>query len=193
MYKRNLTILLCSLILISGCSSIAANSPASNGKASRTSSLKAIISGQNLSAELLAFIDDFSNLTPELQKKAFAETTQVLAQNRNNLLHRLKLASMYALPTSRMRDNAKAQSLLQEILQENMLSSTDSALISLLYEYTTDYAKLSQKGREDSKKIESLQQKYESMELKNKALEQKLNELKNIEKTMIERDTRTGK
>jgi len=127
------------------------------------------------------------------RKKTFAETAQVLAENKNNLLYRIKLASMLALPTSRMRDNAKAQNLLQDILQENVLSPVDFSLVSLLYEYTTDYAKQSQKNREDIKKIEVFQQKYEASELKNKALEQKLNELKNIEKTMNERDTKPSK
>jgi hypothetical protein len=194
MNNKNFTILLCSLIFTCACSSNAlVNNTAGNGKATKSNSLKAIISKQNNAIELLAFIDDYSNLAPETQKKTFAETAQVLAENKNNLLYRIKLASMLALPTSRMRDNAKAQNLLQDILQENVLSPVDFSLVSLLYEYTTDYAKQSQKNREDIKKIEAFQQKYEASELKNKALEQKLNELKNIEKTMNERDTKPSK
>jgi len=194
MNNKNFTILLCSLIFTCACSNNPfINNTAGNSKVSKTNSLKAIISKQNYAIELLAFIDEYSNLTPEVQKKAFAETTQVLAENKNNLLYRLKLASMLALPTSRMRDNTKAQNLLQDILQENVLSSSDSALVSLLYEYTTDYTKQSQKSREEIKKVEAIQQKYEASELKSRALEQKLNELKNIEKTMNERDTKPGK
>jgi hypothetical protein len=142
--------------------------------------------------ELLAFIDTYSNLAPEMQKKVFTETNQVLAENKNSLLHRLKLASMLGLPSSRLRDNAKAQNLLQDILQENTLHPSDFALISLLYEYTTDYTKQSQKSRDEIKKLESVQQKYEALELKNKLLEQKLNELKNIEKTMNDRDSKSS-
>ena len=127
-----------------------------------------------------------------MQKKAFAETNQALAENKNNLLSRLKLASMFALPSSRLRDNAKAQNLLQDILQENTLHPSDFALISLLYEYTTDYTKQLQKSRDEKKNLESAQQKYEALELKNKLLEQKLNELKNIEKTMNDRDSKSS-
>jgi hypothetical protein len=127
-----------------------------------------------------------------MQKKVFAETNQILAENKNNLLSRLKLASMLALPTSRVRDNAKAQNLLQDILQENTLHPADFALSSLLYEYTTDYTKQQQRNREEIKKLESAQQKYEALELKNKVLEQKLNELKNIEKTMNDRDSKSS-
>jgi len=147
---------------------------------------------QNNVTELLAFIDSYSNLTPEMQKKVFTETNQALTENKSNLLNRLKLASMLALPTSRLRDNAKAQNLLQDLIQENTLHPSDFYLISLLYEYTADYTKQLQKNREDIKKLESAQQKYEALELKNKVLEQKLNELKNIEKTMNDRDSKSG-
>ena len=193
MNNRNVTILLCSLVLSSACSNntIVSNT-AANGNIGRSSSMKTSAFKQNNVTELLAFIDNYSNLTPEIQKKVFAETNQALAENKNNLLNRLKLASMLSLPTSRLRDNAKAQNLLQDILQENTLHPSDFSLISLLYEYTTDYTKQLQKSREDIKKLESAQQKYEALELKNKALEQKLNELKNIEKTMNDRDSKSS-
>jgi hypothetical protein len=91
-----------------------------------------------------------------------------------------------------LRDNAKAQNLLQDILQENTLHPSDFALVGLLYEYATDYTKQLQKSRDEKKNLESVQQKYEALELKNKALEQKLNELKNIEKTMNDRDSKSS-
>lgn len=193
MNNKNFTMLLCSLILSCACSNkaIISNAPA-NSNVARTNMLKASTSKQNNVIELLAFIDSYSNLTPEMQKKVFAETNQMLAENKNNLLSRFKLASMLALPTSRLRDNVKAQNLLQDLLQENTLNPSDFSLISLLYEYTTDYTKQLQKSREDIKKLESAQQKYETLELKNKALEQKLNELKNIEKTMNDRDSKSS-
>jgi hypothetical protein len=191
MNSRNFTILLCSLILSCACSNnaIISNSATNAG---RTNTLKTNVFKQNNVIELLAFIDSYSNLTPEMQKKVFAETNLTLTENKNNLLNRLKLASMLALPSSRLRDNAKAQNLLQDILQENTLHPADFALISLLYEYTTDYTKQLQKSRDEKKNLESAQQKYEALELKNKLLEQKLNELKNIEKTMNDRDSKSS-
>jgi hypothetical protein len=192
MNSKNTTILLCSLILACACSNnqIVSNS-AANGNG-RINTIKTSAFKQNNVAALLAFIDSYSNLTPEMQKKVFAETNQMLSDNKNNLLNRLRLASMFALPSSRLRDHAKAQNLLQEILQENTLHPSDFSLVSLLYEYTTDYTKQSQKNREEMKKLESVQQKYEALEIKNKALEQKLNELKNIEKTMNDRDSKSS-
>lgn len=190
MNSKNFTLLLCSLVLSCACSSknLVSNT-AGNG---RINTIKTSAFKQSNVTELLAFIDSYSNLTPEMQRKVFAETNQALAENKTNLLYRLKLASMFALPSSRMRDNTKAQNLLQDILQENTLHPSDSFLISLLYEYTTDYTKQLQKNRDDMKKLESAQQKYEALELKNKLLEQKLIELKNIEKTMNDRDSKSG-
>jgi len=193
MNSKNFTMLLCSLMLACACSNYAIVSNATaNGNTGKASTIKTSAFKQNNVTELLAFIDSYSNLTPEMQKKVFAETNQILAENKNNLLSRLKLASMLALPTSRVRDNAKAQNLLQDILQENTLHPADFALSSLLYEYTTDYTKQQQRNREEIKKLESAQQKYEALELKNKVLEQKLNELKNIEKTMNDRDSKSS-
>jgi hypothetical protein len=193
MNSKNFTILVCSLVLGCACSNSAiVSSTTANGNAGKTNTLKTSTFKQNNVTELLAFIDSYSNLTPEMQKKVFTETNQMLAENKNNLLNRLKLATMLGLPSSRLRDNAKAQNLLQDILQENTLHPSDFALISLLYEYTTDYTKQLQKSREEIKKLESAQQKYEALELKNKVLEQKLNELKNIEKTMNDRDSKSN-
>ena len=190
MNRKNFTLLLCTLILSCACSqkTIVSNTAGN----SRIITMKTSPFKQNNVTELLAFIDNYSNLAPEMQKKLFAETNQALIENKNNLLLRFKLASMLALPTSRLRDNAKAQNLLQDILQENTLHPSDFYLISLLYEYTTDYTKQLQKNRDDMKKLEAVQQKNEALELKNKVLEQKLNELKNIEKTMNDRDSKSS-
>jgi hypothetical protein len=193
MNSKNFTMLLCSLVLSCACSNNAVvSNAAGNSNLTRINTPKTSVFKQNNVVELLAFIDTYSNLAPEMQKKVFTETNQVLAENKNSLLHRLKLASMLALPSSRLRDNAKAQNLLQDILQENTLHPSDFALVGLLYEYATDYTKQLQKSRDEKKNLESVQQKYEALELKNKALEQKLNELKNIEKTMNDRDSKSS-
>jgi hypothetical protein len=154
--------------------------------------------------ELLAFSDSFSNLTLEAQKKYFADTSQALVENKNDLTQRIKLAIMYALPSSRLRDVTKAQNLLQDLLQENSLNPQEFAFTSLLYEYSLDNIKQLQKNKEDTKKLDVLQQKYDTLqqknaaldqknatlEQKNAALEQKLHDLKDIEKSMIDRDTK---
>ncbi len=151
--------------------------------AAKNNGIKLVPANSEHVIELITFCDSYSNLTPEAQKKIFTETNLALAENKNNVLYRIKLAAMLALPSSRLRDTTKAQTLLQELLQENKLSPVDSAFTSLLYEYALDNTKQTQKNRDDAKKLDAAQQKADT-------LEQKLNDLKNIEKTMSERDTK---
>jgi hypothetical protein len=146
---------------------------------------------------LLVFIDQFSNDTLEAQKKLFNETNHALTENKTDLNERIKLAIMLSLPSSRMRDPAKAENLLQDLLQENSLNSYESALTSLFYEHVLDDIKQSQKNKDDLKKLdlsqqklEVLSQKYDALQQKYDALDKKLNDLKNIEKTISDRDTK---
>jgi len=139
---------------------------------------------------LLLFIDRFSNDTLDVQKKSFNETNRALIENKSDLAERIKLAIMLSLPSSRVRDTAKAQSLLQDLLQENSLNPTESALTSLFYEYVLDDIKQSQKNKDDLKKLDLSQQKLEALQQKYDALDRKLNDLKNIEKTISDRDSK---
>lgn len=123
------------------------------------------------------------------KKKSFNETNRALIENKSDLTERIKLAIMLSLPSSRMRDTAKAQNLLQDLLQENSLDLTESALTSLFYEYVVDDIKQSQKNKDDLRKLDSSQQKlemlgqkYDALQQKYDALDKKLNDLKNIEK-----------
>ncbi len=147
-------------------------------------------SKQDRVSSLLLFIDRFSNDTLDVQKKSFNETNRALIENKSDLTERIKLAIMLSLPSSRVRDTAKAQSLLQDLLQENMLNPTESALTSLFYEYVLDDIKQSQKNRDDLKKLDLSQQKLEALQQKYDALDKKLNDLKNIEKTISDRDSK---
>jgi glutathionylspermidine synthase len=139
---------------------------------------------------LLLFIDRYSNDTLDAQRKSFNETNRTLIENKLDLTERIKLAIMLSLPSSRMRDTTKAQSLLQDLLQENSLNPTESAFAGLFYEYVLDDIKQSQKNRDDLKKLDLNQQKLEALQQKYDALDKKLNDLKNIEKTISDRDSK---
>lgn len=183
-----------SLIIVITCAAIICActiKPSIHDSGTTTNGIRIFSSSQDRVLELLAFCETYSNLTPEAQKKAFAATSQALAANKNDLMQRTKQAIMLALPSSRLRDTTKAQNLLQDLLQENNLSRSDADLIGLLYEYTVFDNKQLQRVREETKKNELTQQKYETLLQKNEALEQKLNDLKNIERTMNERSTKT--
>lgn len=146
---------------------------------------------ENNITQLLSFYEQYSNLGHDAQKKVFFESSQALSTNKNHLLHRVKMATMLAVPTSHLRDQAKAQTLLQELMRDQTVSGDVLAYVGLLYEFSLDTAKQQQKLKDTAKqsdtleqKYEALQKKHEALEQKNNALEQKLIDLKNIEKSL---------
>ena len=124
------------------------------------------------------------------------------AVNPNDLLQRMKLAIIYGLPSSNHQDTAKAQNLLQQMLQENNLTKPQLAFAHLLFDYVIAINKANKNSREDQKQMETVLQKNENLLLKLEASQQKLeitqqkleaaqlkiDELKNIEKSMGQRE-----
>jgi len=149
-----------------------------------------LMSRQDRVTTLLLFIDRYSNEALDAQRKSFNETSRILVESKSNLTERIKLAIMLSLPSSHIRDTAKAQNLLQDLLQDNSLSPTESALTGLLYEYILDDIKQSQRNKDDLKKLDLSQQKLEALQQKYEALDKKLNDLKDIEKTISDRDSK---
>lgn len=173
------------LILLFLClSSVSCVNPAvknSNG-------VKVIPTKNNDASEFLNFAEAFSNLSPEAQKQELLTTNQTLASNPNDLLHRMKLVMIYGLPSSNLLDAPKAQNLLQQLLQENILANSQLSFAHLLFDYLVMNNKEIKNNRDAQKRAESLQQKNEVLQLKLDTSQQKLDELKNIEKSMGERD-----
>jgi vacuolar-type H+-ATPase catalytic subunit A/Vma1 len=143
----------------------------------------------NDASEFLNFAETFSNLTPEMQKQTLATTNQALALNPNELAQRMNLVMIYGLPSSNLLDTPKAQSLLQQILQEDILTNSQLAFAHVLFDYLVAANKVSKNNHEDSKRVELLLQKNETLQLKLDAAQQKLDELKKIEKSMGERES----
>jgi hypothetical protein len=189
--KFLLIFLILSLSILSGCmhSSQAAKNTSTN--------LPAVQANQMLHThELLAFYETFSEANIDLQKNLLAELGKPLKDSQQNQLRQIKLAMAYGLPSSRVRDPLKAQTILQELIQMNDQPILDSAWVYLFHEWLADTNKLL-KAKNDSKlqqqRIDALQQKNEQLQQKYDALEQKLNALKKIEKTMGNRDSAAPK
>lgn len=154
----------------------------------------------NDASEFLNFAEYYSNLSLEAQKDELVSTNKLLVTNPNNLLLRMKLVMIYGLPSSNLFDGPKAQSLLQQLLQENILANTQLAFGHLLFDHLIAINKVNKNNRDDQKRIESILQKNETLQLKLDATQQKLDaaqqkliELKNIEKSMSEREVTTRK
>ena len=156
--------------------------------------------------EFLSFAENYANLPQEAQKLELASTNQALALNPNDLLNRMKLVMILGLPSSNFADMPKAQNLLQQLLQENVLAKDQLAFAHVLF----DYLIVQNKSNKNDLKHDALQQKSEALQLKLEATQQKLdaaqiklevsqskldsalqkiNELKNIEKSMSGRES----
>lgn len=152
--------------------------------------------------EYLEFAETYSNLLPDIQKQTLNDSNQALAINKNDLMHRMKLVMIYGLPSSSLLDTIKAQNLLQQILQEDILTNSQLAFAHVLFDYLVMTNKGAKYNGDDQKrndgllqknealqlKLDSMQQKLDASQQKLEASQQKLEELKKIEKSMGERD-----
>lgn len=181
---RKILMVVASICLLSSC---AASAVADKGSVNEVTNggVKFSPIAHARTIELLDFIAAYPGLTPQAQSAIFMEVSQELANHKNDSKLLTQQAAMLALPNSEMRDTVAAQPLLQALLDSNELNESDTSLVKLLLAFTLDHNKQEIRTREDAKKIETLKQK-------NKALMQKLDDLKNIEKTMIERNAKTN-
>ncbi|HQR60625.1 MAG TPA: hypothetical protein PLH03_04585 [Methylophilaceae bacterium] len=131
-------------------------------------------------SELLAFARRYSEMSADGQKKEYAQVTQALSRNKSDLAARMKAALISGLPSSSFRDDAHALALLDGVLSDKKADADTQALAALLKDYLGESQKLAdnaakarQKSAEDQKHAADLQQK--------------LDELKSIEKTLTER------
>ena len=190
MKTNYLSIILCLSLFISACVNPAAKS---NAEPKQGNGAKIVPTKTLDATELLNFAESYSNLPQEEQKLELGNTNQVLALNPNDLFNRMKLVMMLGLPSSSFADTPKAQGLLQQLLQENILTNSQLAFAHVLFDYLIVVNK---GGKSDQKhvdalqlKLEATQQKLDATQLKLEAAQQKLDELKNIEKSMSGRET----
>lgn len=124
--------------------------------------------------EYLDFAETYSNLTSEIQKQTLNTSNQALALNKNDIAHRMKLVMIYGLPSSNLLDTVKAQNLLQQVLQEDVLANSQLAFAHMLFDYLVAANKVYKNNIDDQKRVDSLQQKNEALQLKQEVLQQKL-------------------
>jgi hypothetical protein len=156
------------------------------------SSSESSIGGEDAVTE---YINKVLNMSADAQKKELQDLIQAQQSNKQEIYTRTKLALLYGLPTSRVRDYSKAQSLAEELLKERSLDSERKAILIIMRDYLAETIKISIKLREEQKKGDALQGKLDALQIKADAtqqradsLQQKLDELKDIEKSMINRN-----
>lgn len=168
MNSHNLFTMLAALLLLNACADLTKTQPPA-----RVVNTEPVIVRSNTEL-LLDFAEHFAELSLESQKKELSLTSQAANQNKQDINSRIKVALIYALPNSKLRDSGKAQILLEELNREKNLDKERKSLVSLLTDYTSDSNKLAIKARDEQKRGDTLQQQ--------------LDDLKNIEKTMVDRD-----
>jgi hypothetical protein len=120
---------------------------------------------------LLAECQRLSSLGPEEQKHEYASVNQLLARNKSDSL-RIKLAVLLTLPAQ--QDDTKALALLEGVAGKTPTASPLKQLAALL---ATQLAERIRQIREEQKRAEQLQQKLDG--------------LKAIEKSLLGRDRKT--
>lgn len=170
--------LICASLLLSACAQIFKNTCPDTGRSScpetSRNSTRILDNQRATGSELLDYALRYSQFSAEAQKKEITQVTQALAVGKANANIRMKAALIYGLPASHFRDQAKSQLILEDLLHEKALDSDTKALATILQDTLDENSKLSQKSKDEQKRADGLQQK--------------LDELKNIEKSMGERD-----
>ncbi len=136
-------------------------------------------------AELLSFIATFGQLNRDEQKSTYTNIVQKLAEDQSNTKSRIKQAAILAIPNSSLRDTHLAQQKLDALLADSSMSNSNMDLIKLIHSFTLEHNEVKKEASEITKKADRLK-------LRNRALSRKLNDIKNIEKSMIERNAKTN-
>lgn len=136
--------------------------------------------------ELLVYAMRFGNLTLDQQKKELTQVLQALNRNKKDAFTRLKAALIYSLPSSRLHDNAKAMPLLTELQREKTLEEDVVALVDLLRDLVEERQRADENATRLNQRIRDEQHRADE-------LQAKLDALKNIEKTLIDRNQGTNK
>lgn len=164
--NKLITPLLLPLYLMSACAQL----PGTSSTPGAISQTQTAGYGSTSRLDVLDFAENFGDMSLEAQKKELYQNSQ----NKNDLTSRIKVAMIYALPTSKLRDTNKAQALLEDLSKERNLDGDRKILTLIMRDYIAENNKLGNKAREEQRRADTLQQK--------------LDELKNIEKMMLERE-----
>lgn len=141
---------------------------------------------QHADDELLVYAMRFGNLTLDQQKKELTQVLQALNRNKKDAFIRLKAALIYSLPNSRLHDNAKAIPLLSDLQREKSLGEDVVALVDLLRDLVEERQRADENAARLNQRVRDEQHRADE-------LQAKLDALKNIEKTLIDRNQGTNK
>ncbi len=115
-------------------------------------------------AELVVYLAAVARASATVQKKELASCTT--AFGRAPTPHaRLKLGGLYAQPSPILRDDARAQALLEPLAMANVAPADRAIadLASLLYAQVAERLRLLKEAKDDAKKHEDLREQLDAM------------------------------
>lgn len=142
-------------MLVSACASMPNGSHSTDG-------ITEALFRDNVDRYWLAYADNVGRQGAEAQKRELAE----LHTHKGDIRSSIKIALIYGMPNSALRDPAKAAPMINELLGRN-LHIAPRTLLSLLRDHLAERERLLTRAD---------------------GLQQKLNELREIDNTMIKRD-----
>lgn len=130
---------------------------------------------------ILEYTGKFLAMPASSQKEELARVNARLSMNRQDLNDRTKAAAIYTLSdTAEIRDTAKAQAILDELARENDPDLERATLVRILKNFLAEHSKMARETNRLSQKAMEEQKRADALQLK-------LEELKNIEKNMVDR------
>jgi len=130
---------------------------------------------------ILEYTGKFLALPADGQKEELARVNERLALNKVNFNDRTKAAVIYALSsTPEIKDTGKAQTLLDDLVRDQDPDMERSTLTRILRDYIAENTRINKENNRLNQKVHDEQKRAD-------ALQQKLEELKNIEKTIVDR------
>lgn len=195
MHKPIFILVLLPALLLNACTSLPknssapANQPRSSGSPNENTPPTACSATSLLAGDgLLEYSGRFMELSAEAQKKELAQINEGLSQNKSDFNYRMKAAIIYAIPASRLRDVNKAQVLLDELMRDKTLDKRHKTLAIILKDYISENSKSVDESNKLLNENNKLSQKVRDEQKRADNLQQTLDDLKTIEKTMVDRE-----
>lgn len=133
--------------------------------------------------ETLRYFSRIRGLQSEELSREHAAAILVLTKQKT-ATNRIKLAFLLCLPNANFRDDARASALLAEVLDDKKENVSLGNLAALLI------YQISEQKRQDER-YQKANQSLKDEQKRADQLEQKLDALKNIEKSIIQRESKT--
>lgn len=183
MHKPIYILVLLSAMLLNACANLPKNSNESALPPAAPSANSSYVDDS-----LLEYSSKFMELSADAQKKELMQINESLSQNKSDFNYRMKAAIIYAIPASRVRDVNKAQVLLDELIRDKTMDKRHKALATILKDYINENNKSVDEGNRLSSENNKLTQKVREEQKRADTLQQRLDDLKTIEKTMADRE-----